>query len=200
MSISSPQGTICKAGVLWDSPQIFHRFVEDCGIRCEGITPHLLAAPFFRGSYVSLIVPTGFANRKYSLLLPVLRAKSSRIRSFVERGGRLLVFGAADTRADAYDWLPFPITYHHDYGERAITLTGTDLLSTLVEEYDPACIACDGHFSSHEATTAAVCGPGEAVIVSKAVGEGLVVVTSLHEYPSRAFLKAFSCGDREILF
>ena len=191
---------ICKAGVLWDNAQIFHRFVEDCGIRCEVITPHLLAAPFFRGHYVSLIVPTGFANRKYSVLLPVLRARSDRIQSFVERGGRLLIFGAADTRADAYDWLPFSLTYHHDYAERKITFSGTDLLSTFLEGYDTASIACDGHFPTYEGRADAQCAEGNAVIVSRSVGEGLVVATSLHEYPSKRFLKAFSCGDREILF
>ncbi len=80
----------------------------------------MLAAPFFRGTFNCLIIPTGFANPAYSNLLPALRAASPRIKKFVENGGNLLVFGAATDKPDAYDWLPFPVTYRHDCHPRRI--------------------------------------------------------------------------------
>ncbi|MDD1678582.1 MAG: hypothetical protein LUO93_05290 [Methanomicrobiales archaeon] len=189
---------ICKAGVFLDSSTTFRRFIEDCKITCEVITPHLLAAPFFRGSYVALIVPTGFANRKYSLLLPVLRAKKDRIHSFLERGGRLLVFGAAEARSDAYDWLPFPVEYHHAYEARHVTLPEDWGLHTLLEGYDCTGIPCDGTFPSHGGDVVGVTRDGDTVLVGKQVGEGYAVVTSVHEYPSRKFLREFACGEKEI--
>ena len=81
----------------------------------------MLAAPFFRGSFSCLIIPTGFANPAYCRLLPALRASSDRIQKFVENGGNLLVFGAAIDRPDVYDWLPFPVTYRHEVFPREIT-------------------------------------------------------------------------------
>jgi hypothetical protein len=191
---------ICKAGVFLDSSSTFRRFIEDCRIQCEVITPHLLSAPFFQGSYVALIVPTGFANRKYSLFLPVLRAKKDRIQSFLERGGRLLVFGAAEARTDAYDWLPFQAEYRHAYGERHVNLPQDWGLHSLLEGYDLTQIPCDGTFPCHEGDVIGTTPAGETVLMAKRVGEGLVVVTSIHEYPSKQFLQAFACGEKEIRF
>ncbi|MDD1675963.1 MAG: hypothetical protein LUQ17_04665 [Methanomicrobiales archaeon] len=191
---------ICKAGILWDTPQIFHRFVQDCGITCEVITPHFLAAPFFRGSYVALIVPTGFANRKYSVLLPVLRAKKDRIESFLERGGRLLVFGAAEVKADAYDWLPFDVRYSHGYQERKVSLSTDSSVCSLLEGYDCSTIPCDGTFCSDQGKIEGSTDKGEAILLTHRVGEGIAVITSVHEYPSRKFLREFCCGENEVAF
>jgi hypothetical protein len=200
VSPTTNQETICKAGVFLDSSSTFRRFIEDCKVNCEVITPHLLAAPFFRGSYVALIVPTGFANRKYSLFLPVLRAKRDRIRSFLEQGGRLLVFGAAEARSDAYDWLPFHAEYHHAYEKRHVILPKDWGLHTLLEGYDCTDIPCDGTFPRHEAEITGVTRDGETILLAKKVGEGLVIVTSVHEYPSKKFLREFACGEKEIPF
>ena len=136
----------CRAGFVWETPQHFVRYIEDCGIPCELVTPYMLAAPFFRGSFSCLIIPTGFANPAYCRLLPALRASSDRIQKFVENGGNLLVFGAAIDRPDAYDWLPFPVTYRHEVFPGKITCGASELGAALVEDYDPTCIECDGSF------------------------------------------------------
>jgi hypothetical protein len=185
----------CRAGFVWASPQHFTRFIEECGIPCELVTPHMLAAPFFRGSFSCLIIPTGFANPAYSNLLPALRASSGRIRRFVENGGALLVFGAAVERADAYDWLPFNLQYCHDCHPRQITISSASAVRTLLDDYDPAAIECDGSFPRHDGECAGRDGEAD-VLVEKQVGKGTIVVTSIHEYPSRKFLQAF-CRDRE---
>jgi glutamine amidotransferase-like uncharacterized protein len=150
----------------------------------------MLAAPFFRGTFNCLIIPTGFANHLYSNLLPALRASSPRIKKFVENGGNLLVFGAATEKPDVYDWLPFTVTYRHDCHPRRIDCISSSGTGTLIEDYDPLCIECDGSFESHEG----ICvGSAEAadVIIEKQVGKGNIVVTSVHEYPSKKFLKKF---------
>lgn len=193
------QRVTCHAGVLWDTPLIFHRFIEDCTVCCDVITPHLLAAPFFRGQYIALIIPTGFANRQYSQLLPALRARSERIRHFIEDGGKLLVFGAAESRPDTYDWLPFRVEYHHCYGEYSLHMTEDPTAALFLEGYDTTCIACDGHFPFFEGSPL-IASPHGPVLIRKEVGKGEVVVTSIHEYPSRPFLQRFCCGGRETLF
>jgi len=190
----------CKAGFVWETPQHFNRYIEDCGITCELVTPHMLAAPFFRGSFNCLIIPTGFGNKTYSNLLPALRASSSRIRRFVENGGNLLVFGAAVEKPDAYDWLPFMVTYRHEFNPRCISCEkSSDNASTLIEDYDATCIECDGTFPVHEAERAGVADNVD-VIIEKKIGLGRILVTSVHEYPSRNFLKSFCSSAKETVF
>lgn len=189
----------CRAGFVWNSPQHFSRLIEDCGIPCEIVTPQLLAAPFFRGSFNCLVIPTGFGNPKYSNLLPALRASSSRIERFVERGGSLLVFGAADDRPDAYDWLPFRVSYHHDCRPRKILFSGDSIATTIVDEYDPEKIECDGSFPSHEATGIGAADAAD-VILEQTCGKGRIIVTSVHEFPSRNFLKRFCSEGEQVTF
>ena len=184
----------CRAGFVWATSQHFNRFIEECGVGCELVTPHMLAAPFYRPSFNCLIIPTGFGNPAYSNLLPALRASSPRIRRFVENGGSLLVYGAAADKPEAYDWLPFRITYRQDVHPRAISCVPGSCAGPLISDYDPAAIECDGVFPEHEGEVAGTSG-SSAVIVEKRVGSGRVVVTSVHEYPSRAFLKTFCTGS-----
>jgi hypothetical protein len=190
---------IRRTGFLWDSPQIFTRLIEECTGCCELVTPQLLASPFYRGRFSALVIPTGFGNPRYSRLLPALRASSRRIERFLSEGGRILVFGAADERPDAYDWLPFRITYRHGYAPRRVTFAPGSPWSNLTEGYDPGAIECDGTFPEHEGTVVATAEGSEAVVVEKAVGKGLVLAATIHEYPSRGFLAAFSCGEGEAL-
>ncbi|MGB9175993.1 MAG: hypothetical protein WCB46_04565 [Methanoregula sp.] len=189
----------CRAGFVWATPQHFNRFIEECGIGCELVTPHMLAAPFFRPTLNCLIIPTGFANPAYSNLLPALRASSPRIQRFVESGGSLLVFGAAADKPDAYDWLPFSIVYRHDCHPRSIAWSAGSITRTIIDDYDPSAIECDGTFPEHEGEGV---GTSEcaAVVIEKRVGRGRVVVTSVHEYPSRRFLKDFCAQGSPTLF
>ena len=189
----------CRAGFVWETSQHFNRYIEDCGIVCELVTPYMLAAPFFRGSYNCLIIPTGFANPAYSRLLPALRASSERIEKFVEKGGRLLVFGAAIDRADAYDWLPFQVTYRHDCHPRRIDCASSPVTASLVVDYDAARIECDGTFPLHEGDAVGSSSEG-TILIEKNFGKGSIVVTSIHEFPSRAFLKSFCTAGTQTLF
>ena len=129
---------------------LFSRYIEECGVPCEHITPHMIAAPFYRGRFGALIIPTGFANPSYSCLLPALKASSSRIRRFISEGGHLLVFGAASEREDAYDWLPIRVRYHHEYGGRSLDVDTCHPCAALLEGYDTGTIECDGYFTDYE--------------------------------------------------
>jgi glutamine amidotransferase-like uncharacterized protein len=183
----------CRAGFVWETPQHFNRFLTDCGITCELVTPHMLAAPFWRPTFNCLVIPTGFGNPAYSGLLPALRASSPRIRRFVENGGNVLVFGAAADKPDAYDWLPFSLTYRHEYRPRSVTCAPASDAGMLVEDYDQSCIECDGSFPSHEGTPV---GHAEQhdVIIEKKIGKGRIVVTCIHEFPSKNFIRKF-CSE-----
>ena len=190
---------IARTGFLWDSPQIFNRLIEECTGCCELVTPQLLASPFYRGRFTAIVIPTGFGNPLYSRLLPALRASSHRIERFLESGGRILVFGAADERPGAYDWLPFQLSYRHGYAPRRVTFVPGSPWASLIEGYDPGALECDGTFPEHDGVAVATAGGGEAVIVGKEVGKGLVLAATVHEYPSKGFLATFSSGGEEAL-
>jgi len=189
----------CRAAFVWQTKQHFNRYIEECGISCELVTPHMLAAPFYRGTFNCLIIPTGFANPAYSNLLPALRAASSRIKKFIENGGNLLVFGAAADKPDAYDWLPFPVTYQHDCHPRRIACTPDDHCGTIIDDYDSSSIECDGNFPSHEGERRGIAESCD-VIIEKNIGNGRIIVTSVHEFPSRRFLKGFCSSGKETFF
>jgi glutamine amidotransferase-like uncharacterized protein len=189
----------CRAGFIWGTKQHFNRYIEECGITCELVTPHMLAAPFYRGTFNCLIIPTGFANPAYSNLLPALRAASPRIKQFVENGGNLLVFGSATDKPHTYDWLPFRVEYRHDCHPRRIECSPCSDTGTLISDYNPQCIECDGSFPSHDGETAGIAELSD-VIIEKKVGNGRIVVTSVHEYPSRDFLKNFCRAGTESRF
>jgi len=188
-----------RAGFVWGTKQHFNRYIEDSGISCDLITPHMLAAPFFRTTLNCLIIPTGFANPVYSNLLPALRASESRIARFVENGGNLLVFGAAMEKPDAYDWLPFVVRYTHDCHPRSISCVPSVETTRIIEDYDASCIECDGTFFSFDADCTGHDGES-AVILEKKVGNGAIVVTSIHEFPSRSFLQQFCGSGHAVLF
>jgi hypothetical protein len=189
----------CRAGFIWDAPQHFNRYIEDCGIVCELITPYMLATPFFRGLYNCLIIPTGFGNPVYSRLLPALRSSSPRIKKFVQNGGHLLVFGAAIDRENTYDWLPFLVTYHHECHPRRIDCSSSSIMASLVADYDPEKIECDGIFHEHGGDFTGNSDEG-IVLLEKSFGSGRIIVTSIHEFPSRAFLTNFCLTGTQTLF
>jgi hypothetical protein len=188
-----------RAGFVWSERQHFNRYIEDLGIASELITPQMLAAPFFRIALSCLIIPTGFANPAYSNILPALRASSSRIAQFVENGGKLRGFGAAMDRADAYDWLPFSGRYAHDYRPRCVVCSPVTGCGSIIEDYDATSIECDGSFPSHEADCVGS-ADGAPVILAKGLGKGMVVITSVHEFPSKKFLQHFCSGNGPVRF
>ena len=188
-----------KNALLWDAPNTFQRFIEHWGGCCELVTPQLCATPFFRGSFSLLVVPTGFANPAYSRTLVALRASADRVERFLERGGTLLVFGAAIDREDAYDWLPFRLPSRFRGGPRRVEPVEPVLFDALFGDYDAAALECDGGFIEADAAVIATAA-GEPVVVSRGVGDGLVLATTVHEYPSRRLFEFLEASALEAPF
>jgi len=188
-----------RVGLVWDQPLVFGRFLEECGVASIPVTPHLLAAPFFKGQYSVLIIPTGFANPSYSQVLPALKASSGRIRRFVENGGILVVYGAADPLPGRYSWLPFSVDYQYAPGNGRIEIEPGNPLSSIICDYDPDHIEYDGFFSAFEGNIVGTI-EGKPVLLEKTIGKGVIVLTSIHEYPSKSFVTSLSMKAGETFF
>lgn len=180
--------------VLWDRKMMFHTLVEDVTGACDAVTPLIMAAPFFRGKYSGMLIPTGFGNTGYSKMLPALRACAGRIEDYLEDGGKLLVFGAADLGPARYDWLPVDVEYHFEFQEHKLTL-GNSKWTSIFDGYDTEKFACDGWFTKFEGTPVAVSQNGYPVMVECSIGKGTLLLAGTHEYPSNSFLKEFAKGE-----
>lgn len=193
---------------------MFTRLVEDCGYISELVTPHLLAAPFFRRSFSAIIIPGGFANPSYSSVLPALRACEDRIRGFITSGGVVLAFGAGIDKPDAYDWLSSGIRYRFGFSEGVIEGNDDPALSCITEDC-PDIVSIDGVFELPNPVCSEVRGaPGSVkgadpkirlymgglpILIEYSVGAGRIILTTIHEYPSRDFLRSICMNGCETL-
>ncbi len=197
--MTEPSGHIA---VFWDSKMMFHRLVEDsCGY-CEAVTPLMLAAPFYKGRYTGVIIPTGFGNLQYSKLLPALRAVSDRIEEYLENGGRLFVYGAADpaNASNPYDWLPVEVEYHFEFAEHRLTVDEFSPWKSLFDGYNLGAFPTDGWFTGYPGKPVAVAENGFPIFVECRVGKGTLLLATAHEYPADAFLKMFGAADQKVRF
>ncbi|MBP2132796.1 hypothetical protein J2128_000717 [Methanomicrobium sp. W14] len=190
----------CRAGVAWECSGFMNRYIEKCGVGCEPVTPNMLSTPFFKGDIVTLIVPTGFGNKMYSNLLPALRASSDRIKKFVMKGGHVLSFGAMTRDDGVYDWLPFRCSYVHEYFGAQISVNHDSAFHDIMDDFDLSKIECDGYFmdESPEYEVVAETSDKKPVVILKKCGEGYYLITSIHELPSKDFIKKFCTGNADI--
>ena len=197
-----------RTAIIWNSPLLFSRLLSDCGYQCDEITPHLLAAPFFRGDFSLMVIPSGFGDSKYSCVLPALKALSSRFKRYISRGGVLLLFGAVSERQDVYQWLVPGITYHFGFFDAEVTPFSSESSShpLLPIEYSSNqdgtrsnIYSLDGYLICHEASIpypiqvlATVLHPSThaqvPVFVRIPFEKGVVFISTIHEYPTPAFL------------
>ena len=185
-----------KIAVFWDNEMMFHKVVADAVGSVEAVSPLMLAASFYHSSYAGIIIPTGFGNTHYSRMLPALRASASRIKEYIEGGGKMLVFGAADSEPKRYDWLPVKVDYHYEFMEHAVTVDSSSPFSSLADGYDKEHLPCDGWFENAD---------GKALITSQInnypvlsewdIGDGILLLASIHEYPTVSFLKELAKGN-----
>lgn len=183
--------------VIWDKPIVLTRLIEDCGHSCELVTPNLLTAPFFRKSFNGMIIPAGFAVPGSTVVLAALRAISSRIRNYIREGGTLLTFGACFERSNAYDWLPVPVRYTFGFSSSLISGDLTHASSSIIEDVSQP-LTIDGIIECSDAQVILSSLNGPVLIIVN-YGKGRMIITSLHEYPSRKFIQEFCVGTKGLL-
>jgi hypothetical protein len=131
------------------------------------------------------MIPTGFANPQYSKTLPALQRMKSNISDFVMKGGVLTVFGPM-VPDHSYEWLPLPLRYVCELGTQSVSPSGDDcscLLCTSTPE-------CDGYLVPGEGfETVLKDEKNRAILVRAKFGEGLIVATSVHEFPAVEYIK-----------
>lgn len=188
-----------QVAVIWEGPVLFTRLFEECGHTCELVTPHLLAAPFFKRRFHGVVIPAGFAAPGHTSILAALRAISPRIKRFVSEGGTVLAFGAGTDMSHAYDWLPVPITYRYGFAKTQLAVNEGHTSASILEDGADE-VSIDGildnitGISDGQVILEAPSGP---VMVQITYGSGRIIIASLHEYPSHRFVREFCAGGGE---
>lgn len=194
-----------RAALIWDSPLLFTRLISDCGCQCDEVTPHLLAAPFFRGQFSLIVIPGGFGDEKYSRVLPALKALTPRFKRYVSSGGVLLLFGAVSKDQDVYQWLVSGITYHVGFFDAEIIPSSSESACTpplLPVEYsgtEKNVYSFDGYLACDETSVpypiqilATVVHPDTSaevpVFIRIQKESGVIFISTIHEYPTTTFL------------
>jgi len=163
---------------------LYEKLFADSGASFQFLSTSVLGSPFLP-KFKMLVIPTGFANPEYCKTLPALQRMKSNISDFVKKGGVLTVFGPMVPEHD-YDWLPLPLRYVCDIGSRCVASSEHEcscLLNTRTPE-------CDGYLIAGEGFETVLKDEKDRVILAKAsYGEGLIVATSVHEFPAAQYLK-----------
>lgn len=170
--------------IIGEGSFLYQKLFAEAKASYQFISPGLLGSPFLPRFKV-LIIPTGFANPLYSQALPVLRRMRSNIARFVKNGGVLTVFGPMVPEHE-YDWLPLSLSYVCEISPQSIGPSRHDcscLLCTSTPECDGFLIPGPGFETVLED------GEGRAILVAGRLGEGLILATSVHEFPSAEFIR-----------
>jgi hypothetical protein len=170
--------------LIGESIFLYRKLFAEAGVSYQFVSPGLLGSPFLPRFKV-VIIPTGFANPLYSQALPALQRMRSNIAGFVKKGGIITIFGPM-VPEHKYDWLPLALTYFCELSSQSIGPSRhecTCLLCTSTPE-------CDGFLLPGQGfETVLKDGKGRAILVAGKLGEGLIVATSVHEFPAAEYIK-----------
>jgi hypothetical protein len=163
---------------------LYEKLFADLGVSFQFLSSAVLGSPFLP-KFKVVLIPTGFANPEYCKTLPALLRMKSNISDFVKKGGVLTVFGPMVAEHN-YDWLPLPLCYVCELSSRCVASSEHEcscLLCTSTPE-------CDGYLIPGEGfETVLKDEKDRAVLVRAKFGEGLIVATSVHEFPAAQYLK-----------
>lgn len=170
--------------LIGDRNFLFEKLFLDLGVTFQFVQSSLLGSPFLP-KFKMIIIPTGFANPQYSRTLTALHRQKSNISGFISRGGILTVFGPL-VAEHCYEWLPLEIKYICDYGSRQVEASVHECASLAVTSKPE----CDGYLVPGKGFEVALKDEmGRAVLAVGRHGEGYLVATSVHEYPSPEFIR-----------
>ncbi|RLG27708.1 hypothetical protein DRO03_11530 [Methanosarcinales archaeon] len=173
--------------LIWDCELLFEKLFVEHGLSYQRTPSSAIGTPFLPGSKV-MIVPTGFANMQYTKILRGIEVNKSFFDGFVKNGGVLVVYGALVPEY-TYGWLPFTLEYREQYGAVDIEAAGRDDRGHECScIFDGARAECDGYFTETDGDII-LTGDGMPILVAKEHGDGTIVATTIHEFPTGEFLK-----------
>lgn len=173
--------------LIWDTPLLFEKLFVDNDLKCQRILSHAVGTPFLPPCKC-IIIPTGFANPDYTKIVAGIERNGRAFEKFVKNGGILVVFGPMVSEYH-YDWLPMKLTYVQEHGSTRVQKVDEHGAQSIISDVDiDTPIECDGYFSGTDADVLLNNSDGKPIMVAKDIGDGMVIATTIHEFPSADFL------------
>ncbi len=180
--------------LLWDDPLLFEKLFKEAGLKCQRVLSSSLGTPFLPPCRC-VVVPTGFANPAYTKVGKGIESNGKKLEGFVRSGGVLLIFGPLVTKYD-YSWLPVELSYVESHGQTGLEVVGDHTACSIVA--GDVTVECDGYFSDTDGRVVMKNDDGHPVLVVWELGEGTIIATTLHEFPSVDFLKCVVGGAKKV--
>lgn len=170
--------------MLWDKQILFEKLFIEYGIKCQRISASSIGTPFL-APCKCMLIPTGFANTQYTSIEKSLFMNRDKIQKFVEKGGTLLTFGPMVSEYN-YEWLPFKLKYAQEQNKTTIKKLSDEVC--IVEDENTE-VEYDGYFPETDAKVVITDIYDRSIMVTKKIGNGIVIASTIHELPSQEFLK-----------
>ena len=181
--------------LLWDTPILFEKLFQEHDIKCTRVLSNAIGTPFLPPCKC-LMIPTGFANTAYTKIISGIERNKDTIEEFVKKGGIVAVFGPMISEHD-YEWLPMDLKYTQKHETVNIHIVEEHGAQSIIQDIDQA-VECDGYFSETKEKVLIENSYGKPVMVAKQLGEGMIIATTIHEFPSPEFLKWLCSGKKKI--
>jgi hypothetical protein len=172
--------------LVWDNPLLFEKLFKEHNIECQRIVSDSIGTPF-TPPCKCVVIPTGFANKDYTKILPGIERNAKSFETFVRAGGNLVVFSPMVPKYN-YGWLPMELEYIQQQQVTTICKTTDHQAQCLIED-SCAEVEFDGYFSKTDGEVVFSNDAGNPLMVVKELGNGRIIATTIHEFPSGKFLK-----------
>jgi hypothetical protein len=172
--------------LIWDNPLLFEKLFKEHDIKCQRIVSDSIGTPFIPPCKC-VVIPTGFANKAYTSILLGIERNAKSFEKFVRGGGNLVIFSPAIPKYD-YKWLPIELEYRQEYQVTHICKDKDHDAQCLVED-EGSEIEFDGYFTKTDGEVIFRSDEGNPLMVVKKLGEGRIIATTIHEFPSGEFFK-----------
>jgi hypothetical protein len=186
--------------ILWNSPLFFFFFFEEYGISSIVAAPASLYSSHLPPANL-LVVPTGFTYPEHAAVNNALADEKiqKKIFDFVEKGGVFLMFSPLKEVSICGACKEPPVTSLERFGF-ACEYVQTDVMilrsSPLTGESDS--VYCDGYFQNIEDSFSVIekDDTGRAVHLEMSKGKGRIILSSVHEFLSKAYFSSLLTGPK----
>ncbi|MDV0445431.1 hypothetical protein MmiAt1_10090 [Methanimicrococcus sp. At1] len=186
--------------ILWDGPLFFERMFEEYEISSTVAAPVSLNSPHLPPAKL-LVVPTGFTYPEHAAVSNALSDSKiqKKIFDFVENGGVFLMFSPLKEVSTCSACKTLAVTSLLPFGTDAEYVQEDVLIqrqNALTGDADS--VYCDGYFQNFGADFSVIekDDAGRAVHISKRLGKGQIILSSVHEFLSKTYFESLLFGPR----
>jgi len=174
-----------EIALIWDRPLLFEKLFVEYGVACTRVSP-LQIGTRYAPKFKVAILPVGFGNPAYSTVAKSVRSVGTPLQQFLRKGGVLVVFSPYVDDYD-FEWLGLSCKYKHLVRDTPIKIRVRKQHSAA-HIIDVCEAYTDGYIVGGVENDVILQSEDGAVLIVNPLGEGRVVLSTIHEFPARQFI------------